>query len=53
MEFLGGNRKWFQGYSASWKASDKWREIVVTVVDEKFKQPTVKIYPDISPWLEE
>jgi len=25
---------------------------VITLIDEKFKQPTVKVYPDIPPWTE-
>jgi hypothetical protein len=47
-----GSGKWVKTYSATWKASDERREIVVTLVDEQFKQPTVKVYPDIPPWAE-
>ena len=44
--------KWNKVYSGSWKASGERREIVVTFVDEQFKQLTVKVYPDIPPWTE-
>lgn len=50
VEFLSGNGSWHKGYSASWKASDQRREIVVTLVDTKFKQPVVKVFTDIPPW---
>ncbi|MCW1923215.1 hypothetical protein OKA05_11680 [Luteolibacter arcticus] len=53
VEFLSGNGDWVKGYSASWKASDQRREIVVTLVDGKFKQPVVKIFSDIPPWLQQ
>jgi hypothetical protein len=53
VEFLSGNGTWVKGYSASWKASDQRREIVVTLVDGKFKQPVVKIFSDVPPWLAE
>jgi len=52
VEFLSGNGTWVKGYSASWKASDQRREIVVTLVDGKFKQPVVKIFSDVPPWLQ-
>jgi hypothetical protein len=52
VEFLGAGDKWFKAYSASWKANEERREVVITLYDEKFKQPTVKVYPDIPPWTE-
>lgn len=52
VEFLSGDGKWFKAYSASWKANEDRREVVITLIDEKFKQPTVKVYPDIPPWTE-
>ena len=52
VEFLSGDGKWFNAYSASWKANEDRREVVITLIDDKFKQPTVKIYPDIPPWTE-
>jgi hypothetical protein len=53
VEFLSGNGTWVKGYSASWKASDQRREIVVTLVDGKFKQPVVKIFSDTPPWAQQ
>jgi hypothetical protein len=52
VEFLNANGSWFTAYSASWKASDRRREIIVTLVDGKFKQPVVKVFNDSPPWLE-
>jgi hypothetical protein len=52
VEFLSGDGKWFNAYSASWKANEDRREVVITLIDEKFKQPTVKVFPDIPPWTE-
>ncbi len=53
VEFLSGTGSWVKGYSASWKFSDGRRELVVTLVDGKFKQPLVKIFSDIPPWTEQ
>jgi hypothetical protein len=52
LAFPDAQGKWSKVYSATWKASKERREIVVTMVDEQFKQPTVKVYPDIPPWTE-
>ncbi|WP_341407775.1 hypothetical protein [Luteolibacter soli] len=52
VEFLSGNGSWVKGYSASWKASDQRREIVVTLIDPRFKQPSVKYFNDSPQWLE-
>jgi hypothetical protein len=52
VEFLSGNGSWVNGYSASWKASNRRREIVITMVDGKFKQPVVKLFSDMPQWLE-
>lgn len=51
-EFRSGNGTWVKGYSASWKSTDRRREIVVTLVDGKFKQPVVKVFTDTPPWAE-
>jgi hypothetical protein len=51
-EFRSGSGEWVKGYSASWKATDRRREIVVTLVDGKFKQPVVKVFSDEPPWVE-
>lgn len=52
VEFRSGDGNWVTAQSASWKASQRRREIVVTLVNSKFKQPEVRIYSDIPPWLE-
>lgn len=52
VEFLSGDGKWFNAYSASWKANEDRRDVVITLIDNQFKQPTVKVYPDIPPWTE-
>lgn len=52
VEFLSGSGEWVQGQSVSWKATDRRREIVVTTVDAKFKQPTVQMFADFPPWME-
>ena len=43
---------WTEVYSASWKASDRRREIVVVGYDEASKQMTVKLITDDAPWLQ-
>lgn len=52
VEFLSGDGKWVTGQSASWKATPRRRDIVVTLVNSKFKQPEVRMYSDIPPWLD-
>lgn len=52
IEFLSGSGAWVKGQSVSWKATDRRREIVVTTVDTKFKQPTVQMFADFPPWME-
>ncbi len=52
VEFLSGDGKWVTGQSASWKATDRRRDIVVTLVNSKFKLPEVRMYSDFPPWLE-
>ncbi len=52
VEFLSGDGKWFSAYKSSWKASEGRRDVVITLVDEQFKQPTVKVFSDIPPWTE-
>ncbi len=51
VEFLSGNGQWVKGQSVSWKATDKRREIVVTSVNPRFKQPVVRMYSDFPPWM--
>jgi len=50
VEFLSANGEWVKGQSVSWKASSEKREIVLTHVDMKFKQPSVQNFSDFPPW---
>lgn len=52
VEFLGDNGKWVTGQSVSWKATDLRREIVVTLIDPKYKRPAVRMFTDFPPWME-
>lgn len=52
VEFKSGNGQWIRGQSTSWKASERKRDIVVTLVDMKFKQPQVRLFTDIPPWTD-
>lgn len=52
VEFLSADGKWVKGQSVSWKSTDRRREIVVTSIDPKFKQPAVRMFSDFPPWLE-
>lgn len=52
-EFLDRKGDWVKGQSVSWKATERRRDIVVTLIDSRFKQPAVRIYTDIPPWTEE
>lgn len=50
VEFLSANGEWVKGQSVSWKASDPKREAVVTLVDMKYKQPSVQNFADFPIW---
>ncbi len=52
-EFQSANGEWVKGQSTSWKASDRRREIVITLVDMKFKQPSVQLFSDFPPWVDQ
>jgi len=51
VEFKGADGTWVKGQSVNWKSTDRRREIVVTMIDPKFKQPVVRLYGDKPPWL--
>lgn len=53
MEYLQDEDTWSRGYAASWRTSDRRREIVVTTIDARFGQPIVKVFSDIPSWLAE
>jgi hypothetical protein len=52
IEFRGVDGTWVKGQSVNWKSTDRRREVVITMIDPKFKQPVVKLYGDVPPWLE-
>ena len=52
VEFQRASGEWIKGQSVSWKATERRREIVVTLVDSRFKHPTVRMYTDFPPWME-
>jgi hypothetical protein len=52
VEFRSATGEWIKGQSVSWKATNRRREIVLTLVDSRFKQPTVRMYTDFPPWME-
>lgn len=51
-EFQSAGGEWVKGQSTSWKATDRRREIVVTLVDMQYKQPTVQFFSDFPPTAE-
>lgn len=51
-EFQSASGDWVKGQSTSWKATDRRREIVVTLVDMQYKQPTVQFFSDFPPGAE-
>jgi hypothetical protein len=52
VQFLSGNGEWVNGQSVSWRALENRREIVITSVDLRTKQPSVSMYADFPPWME-
>ncbi|WP_345714423.1 hypothetical protein [Luteolibacter yonseiensis] len=52
VQFLSGNGEWVNGQSVSWRALENRREIVITSVDLRTKQPTVNMFADFPPWME-
>ncbi len=52
VEFQSVSGEWVKGQAASWKASDRSREVVVTSGDTKTQSQAVKIFGDFPPWLE-
>lgn len=51
-EVQGADQAWTKVYSASWKASDRRREIVFVEFDDTFKQWSVKLMTDVPPWMD-
>lgn len=51
-EAQGDGDTWAKVYSASWKASDRRREIVFVEYEDRFKQWSVKLMSDDPPWVQ-
>ncbi len=49
-EFLSASGEWVKGQSVAWKASERRREIIITSVDPRYQQPTVRTFADVPPW---
>jgi hypothetical protein len=52
VESRGDGDAWAKFYSASWKASDRRREIAFVEFEERFKQLSVKLVSDDPPWVQ-
>jgi hypothetical protein len=52
VEAKGDGDAWAKIYSASWKASDRRREIAFVEYEERFKQFSVKLVSDDPPWVQ-
>jgi hypothetical protein len=53
IDFENGKGGWVPVATQSWKASDRKRDLVITMLDPKTRQPTIRLYQDIPPWREE
>ncbi|MEO5917269.1 MAG: hypothetical protein ABIS50_23770 [Luteolibacter sp.] len=51
VQFLSGNGQWVSGQSVSWKSTERLRDIVITSVDLRYKQPSVQAFSDLPPWM--
>lgn len=51
VEFQAAGGEWVKAQAVNWKANDRRREIIVMQNDGKSKQPTVKMFSDVPPWL--
>lgn len=52
VEAKGEGDAWAKVYSASWKASDRRREIAFVTYEERFQQWSVTLLSDDPPWLQ-
>jgi hypothetical protein len=50
IDFENGKGGWKAVSNQSWKASDTKRDLVITTLDPKTKQPSIRMYQDIPPW---
>lgn len=52
VEAKGDGDAWAKVYSASWKASDRRREIVFVEYEDRFQQWSIRLMSDDPPWLQ-
>jgi hypothetical protein len=50
IDFEDGKGGWKPVSNQSWKASDTKRDLVITTVDVRTRQPSIRMYQDIPPW---
>lgn len=53
IDFDNGKGGWIPAATQSWKTSDRKRDLVITMIDPKTRQPSIRLYQDIPPWREE
>ena len=53
IDFDNGKGGWVPVATQSWKTSDRKRDLVITVLDPKTRQPVIRLYQDIPPWRQE
>ena len=50
VDFDNGKGGWRPVSNQSWKAIDTKRDLVITTLDPKTKQPSIRMYQDVPPW---
>lgn len=53
IDFDNGKGGWVPVSTQSWKTSDRKRDLVITMLDPKTRQPSIRLYQDIPPWRQE
>jgi hypothetical protein len=53
IDFDNGKGGWIPVATQSWKTSDRKRDLVITMLDPKTRQPAIRLYQDIPPWRQE
>jgi hypothetical protein len=51
IDLKADGKQWQTVATQSWKASDRKRDWVVVTYDAATKQPTVRLYQDVPPWM--
>lgn len=53
IDFDNGKGGWVPVATQSWKTSERKRDLVITMLDPKTRQPSIRLYQDIPPWRQE